>query len=251
MRANLQPSRPDGGQAHALNQGISWASGDLVGWLNSDDVLLPGALHGLGRAFAEKPAPLVLANVWMRDLPRGLDWELRQRNVSLRTFREPWRYPVTWAQPGTFFTRELFQQSGPLREDMHHLFDWEWMCRALQFAEPVYLDQAVAAFHYHQESKTSALSEGWILDKRHIIELHAPAALRRHDGLLDACLELALAQDCWACHWGDRRQGWRHFSRALASNLRILGWPKTWLAALKALGPGWLQHQMRRWLKGY
>lgn len=244
-------SGPDLGQSDALNQGLSWATGDLIGWLNSDDVLLPGALRALGETYRALPSPLILADVEMRDLRTSRCWRIHQHNVTLQTFRQPWRYPVTWAQPGTYFSRPLLIRTGPLCTDMHHLFDWEWMCRALKWAEPRYLSHAVAAFHYHEESKTSILSAGWVEDRSRILELHAPDSVRSQPDLLRACLQLSLAQDCWACHWRERRQGWRYLLQSVQSDWRVLGWPRTWLAALKSLMPFELQHSLRAFLQGY
>lgn len=45
----------DGGQADAINRGFRTATGEVMGWLNSDDVLLPGALKAVGEAFAKDP----------------------------------------------------------------------------------------------------------------------------------------------------------------------------------------------------
>jgi glycosyltransferase involved in cell wall biosynthesis len=42
-------SEPDGGQSDALNKGFGRATGEIVGWLNSDDLYCPGALHQVGR----------------------------------------------------------------------------------------------------------------------------------------------------------------------------------------------------------
>jgi glycosyltransferase involved in cell wall biosynthesis len=48
-------SQPDGGQSAAIDRGMGLATGDLAGWLNSDDVLLPGALHAVAKAYRRNP----------------------------------------------------------------------------------------------------------------------------------------------------------------------------------------------------
>lgn len=48
-------SRPDNGQAEAVQLGFDHAGGEIMGWLNSDDLLLPGALQRIGAYFAAHP----------------------------------------------------------------------------------------------------------------------------------------------------------------------------------------------------
>ena len=51
----LWVSEPDEGQTDALNRGIAMATGDIIGWLNSDDVFEAGCLDSVARVFAEEP----------------------------------------------------------------------------------------------------------------------------------------------------------------------------------------------------
>ena len=48
-------SEPDRGLSHAMNKGVAMASGSIIGWLNADDIYLPGALRAIGEAFAACP----------------------------------------------------------------------------------------------------------------------------------------------------------------------------------------------------
>jgi glycosyltransferase involved in cell wall biosynthesis len=48
-------SEPDRGLSHAMNKGVAMAGGAVIGWLNADDLYLPGALRAIGEAFAAQP----------------------------------------------------------------------------------------------------------------------------------------------------------------------------------------------------
>ena len=122
-------SRPDGGPAQALNYGFGQCTGDLFGWINSDDMLLPNALQQLALAASQCPNDILAGNVLIRDEVRRYQWELAQRNIALDKFSQPWRYSVTWHQPGVYFPRELYFQVGGIDESLSFVFDWDLMCR--------------------------------------------------------------------------------------------------------------------------
>ncbi|HMR66226.1 MAG TPA: glycosyltransferase family 2 protein, partial [Anaerolineae bacterium] len=48
-------SEPDQGQAEAINKGFTKSTGEIVAWLNSDDIYLPGALHRVANFFSQHP----------------------------------------------------------------------------------------------------------------------------------------------------------------------------------------------------
>lgn len=128
---------PDGGPAEAINRGFAAATGDLLGWLNSDDLYLPGALHAAAEALTSHPtADLVYGEGWYID-------ETGERLEPCRFVRRRFirRYLVNRdpiLQPAAFWRRSLWQRVGPLDTTLRWVFDWEWFIRA----------HAVGAFHY-------------------------------------------------------------------------------------------------------
>ena len=77
-------SEPDGGQVAAINKGLRSATGDVVGWLNSDDVLEPGALARIARAFSTNPRV-----EWVHGRCKIIDEHDREIGVSRRLAHRP------------------------------------------------------------------------------------------------------------------------------------------------------------------
>lgn len=100
---------PDEGPADGLNKGFSRASGDILGFINADDLLLPGALSRVVAEFERNPkADVIYGN--------GLELDARGELIQ-KVWSTPWdikahAYGVAvTVQPSTFFTKKIFQQS--------------------------------------------------------------------------------------------------------------------------------------------
>lgn len=151
-------SEPDGGQADAINRGLARASGEVLGYLNSDDLLLPGALEAVGRAFAEDPRLRLVHG-------RALFVDEGGRTVG-PCLTEAWSrerladYCLV-AQPAAFFRRSLLAEVGPFDTALHHALDYDFWLRAADVLGPdeaLYLDRPLAACRLHAGAKTVA---GW------------------------------------------------------------------------------------------
>ncbi len=146
-------SAPDGGPAAAINSGFALASGDLLGWLNADDLYLPGALHAAAEAFAAHPeADLVYGEGWYID-------EAGERIEPCRFVRRRFirRYLVNRdpiLQPAAFWRRNLWQQVGPLDTTLRWVFDWEWFIRAYTVGTFHYIPRDLAYYRVQPQALT-------------------------------------------------------------------------------------------------
>lgn len=164
-------SEPDEGQTHALNKGFARATGDIVAYINSDDYYLPGAFSTAVTAFERTSARWVagacrfvyqdgsLHSVWRAELPR--------------VGRHLWVVgPVGWPQPSSFWRRDLFEEFGSFREDMHYVFDSEHGVRlALAGELPGIVDKELAVRVLHPDAK-SWDTRPFEREALRIVELH-------------------------------------------------------------------------------
>jgi glycosyltransferase involved in cell wall biosynthesis len=152
-------SERDRGQAHAINKGLAIAKGDILAYLNSDDCYLPGALEQVGRFFASHPAA-----AWLTGRCRIIDTQGREIRRAIQWYKNFWlqfrSYQVLLvldyiAQPATFWRRDVFQQVGTFDETMHLVLDYDLSLR-LGRSYPLHvLNQPLAAFRVHENSKSS------------------------------------------------------------------------------------------------
>jgi len=169
-------SEKDRGQAHAINKGFARATGDLMIWINSDDVLLPGALCSIAEAYDAADEKLIFANV-ANFFPDGHREDVIQTGIKLENFIGIPEQGFTWHQPGMAVPRSFYQKVGGLDESLHYIFDWDWVCRLLIHQPTIApLDVFVTKFRVHDASKTGVgLMECW---------MEAPDVVRRYNQYL-------------------------------------------------------------------
>jgi glycosyltransferase involved in cell wall biosynthesis len=116
-------SEQDTGQSNALNKGFRKARGDLLTWLNSDDVLMPGALNTVAKAYIANPKSEWFTGkcMWMDPEGRiikcgcGLGWNSFLPRMGV----------LEAGGPSAFFTKNLLERTGYVNEDFHYMMDTE------------------------------------------------------------------------------------------------------------------------------
>lgn len=141
----------DNGQSHAINKGFAKATGDIHAYINSDDYYAPGAFQAVADAFMSGAQWVV---GWTRFIEPG------DREWPFCIF--PHNEPSDWfalnpiPQPSSFWSGRVHREIGPMREDLHYSFDYEFWMR-LRFKagiSPTVLRRCLSVFRMHDSSKT-------------------------------------------------------------------------------------------------
>jgi glycosyltransferase involved in cell wall biosynthesis len=146
-------SEPDHGQTHALIKGFNRASGEVYGWLCSDDLLLPGALERVGRFFATHPDVDAVYgdSIWIDADGRPLRPK-REMGFNRFVFLHDYNYVP---QPSMFWRRTLYDAVGGLNADFQIAMDndlWEKFSACTRIAHmPFYL----SCMRYYPQQKTN------------------------------------------------------------------------------------------------
>lgn len=156
-------SEKDRGQSHAINKGFEKSTGDIMGWLNSDDVLLPNALDLVGEIFETYPTINCITS-WTVNIDQH--GRIAEFNVPAGTLRGP----VRWGwhhgrglgfiqQASTFWRRSLWEKSGGyIDEKRHYSMDYELWQRFARHSDIVTVRTAFSAFRYQTHQKTHMIN---------------------------------------------------------------------------------------------
>lgn len=149
-------SEPDRGLTDAMNKGIGMARNDVIGWLNADDVYLPGALDAVGRAFATEPG-----REWVTGPCTIIDGEGHEIRSAVtrykRFFLRRYSFGLLLTQnfvaaPATFVRRDAFGEIGPFDERFSYSMDYDYWLRLGRRGPPVVIDRPLSAFRMAEGS---------------------------------------------------------------------------------------------------
>ncbi len=171
-------SEPDRGQAEAINKGLRRARGEVVAWLNSDDLYLPGALDGAAAAFRADPdLGMVFGDALTID-PAGRPLnKLAFGNWGLTDLL---RFRII-CQPAVFMRRSALEQAGYLDENFHFMLDHRLWLRIAANAKIRHLGQLWAAARHHPAAKNVSQSAGFAAETyRTLAELRTDPVFAPH-----------------------------------------------------------------------
>ncbi len=146
-------SRPDGGQSAAIRAGFDRASGDVLGWTNSDDTLEPGALLAVGRHFALNPDC-----EWLYGNSQRIDERshlLHRRYTVAVTLEELGRLSIYLPQESTFFSRKLYMRAGGIDPGLNMALDYDLWLKFSAISRPHHVDAFLGNFRMVAGQKSS------------------------------------------------------------------------------------------------
>jgi glycosyltransferase involved in cell wall biosynthesis len=149
-------SEPDKGQSEAVNKGFVKTTGEIIGWLNSDDYYPEGALRAVMKAFSDPSVNVVCGNSILLS-ENGKQHKGPATMTQTRNKEFHLRFPDI-NQPATFFRRKIMAEFMPLNNSLHYIMDRELWIKYIQqygFENIKTIEDKLVNFRYHSESKSS------------------------------------------------------------------------------------------------
>lgn len=198
-------SEPDGGMYDAISKGFAHSTGDVMAWINSDDMYLPWGLRVIGEIFAQYPKRVH----WLTGLPGYWNVDSMFVHVSSRPnyarqlirlgFYEGRR--LGWIQQeSTFWSRTLWEQAGSrLNTSLRLAGDFDLWCRFADYAELYTVQTVIAGFRRHSGQQTAHVMKDYFHEVDTVLKdrpaaMHLDALFRhRYVRLLTRFILLALS----------------------------------------------------------
>lgn len=168
-------SKPDKGQSDALNTGFKMITGDIVGWLNSDDTLQPGTLRDVVRVFSDESITIAMCNRFGLMNADGSVFDYKENSFKdHKTLVQYWSTGgMTINQPSVFFRKDVIDKFKPVLDtSLHYAMDYDLWLRITMDHDIHVVDGYWANYRFHDSSKSGLgfsdfLPEWYSVSKRY------------------------------------------------------------------------------------
>ena len=171
-------SEPDAGQIDAINKGLRNASGEIVAYLNSDDLYAPGSLLKVGNFFQQNPEASILTGKCQNINQQGKDTRsiiTAYKNFWLSLKCDNLLHIVNYvSQPATFWQKSLLSEIGYFNPAFRFAMDYDFWLRVIKHHRFVYLDEYLAKYRIYPTSITGSNSKNQFLEEYEISAIHSP-----------------------------------------------------------------------------
>lgn len=165
-------SETDGGQSEAINKGFKMAKGEIVAWLNSDDMYEHNCISKVVKIFKRnKHLGLLYGDGYLCDKNDNS----KMRFPFIQRFDE-WILTNIWdyiLQPATFFRKSFLNKINYLNSDLKYCMDWDLWIRLSKISDVYYLQEPLAYSRIYEETKTSSGGKERLKEIRNLMRYHS------------------------------------------------------------------------------
>jgi len=157
-------SEKDNGQSHAINKGFKKATGDIIAWLNSDDIYLPDTLNIVNNIFNKNPdIDIIYGDVINFTEKKEEYYKVSEFKINDFLSR------ISIHQPAVFWRKKLLNNEGFLDESLYYTMDYDLWMRLFINYKSLKVNLPLAKFRMHNDSKTTSNPPELYLEYRKVI----------------------------------------------------------------------------------
>jgi glycosyltransferase involved in cell wall biosynthesis len=163
-------SRKDGGQADAIAQGFDRATGDILSWLNSDDILLPTALKDVAGAFAENPKTgVVYGDTIVIDKDSS---EVDRYFWPAVLFKYHWALGQPLGQESCFWRSAVYRRVGGINKNKFFIMDYDLLFRMWKISKFKKIRRFIGGYRIHEAAKNTKYRDVWLKELKDAKEIY-------------------------------------------------------------------------------
>jgi len=170
-------SKRDKGQADAIKKGFEKSTGEIMGWLNSDDTYLPRSFFKMVESSQKHfEADLTFGDIYFINEYDQIigECKLTKLNITHLVYEG-----ICLAQPAVFWTKEIYNKVGGLNPQYKFCMDFDLFTRIADMGHLNYIPEYIANFRIHKDSKTSTISDIWGIEHDEIIRRYLPQNINK------------------------------------------------------------------------